>query len=286
MKGRFRMIRSKDDGSGRVVVTGVKHQMPSLLLMIILSSILLVYSLLLSGCSGNSTKDQSDAGTVVESMETESIEESVFSSTDTFYQDSSEESFSAEDDSLLADSIGQDNSDSPDSERYDIPALKGSVSIPNGYYVFAEDIPFTDQMCEDIGVKPDNMKTGIGMLQGQTLIVPADEPYETSEPHIYIKVKEKKYDDITLSDLSDSDYELLATTIVSSFGVTDYETVEGNGLRFIVFTANQGLGNVCRYATILNGHMIYIYISTGDSVITDQQRAVLNYIALSIRHGL
>ena len=177
------------------------------------------------------------------------------------------------------------NQDDSQSTEYQIEDLKGSVRVPNTYYVFGEQIPFTDQMCEDIGIKRENMEMVLSLLQGQTLIVPNDEEYEESD-HIYIKVKEKKYEDITLSELPQAEFDSLASLIVSGFGVTNYEVVEGNGLRFFVFTANQGLGNVCRFATILNGHMVYVYENLGDKNMTEQQRSDLEAIALSIQYGL
>ena len=172
-----------------------------------------------------------------------------------------------------------------ESTEYAVEKLNGSIRVPNGYYVFGEDIEFTEQMCEDIGTSIENVRKAIPLLQGQTLIVPSDEAFAESV-HFYLKVKEKKYDDITLSELPMSDYRTVASTIVSSFGVRDYETVEGNGLRFFVFTADQGLGAVLRYATILNGHMIYVYANNGNNTFTEQQKSDLEYIALSIRHSL
>ena len=169
--------------------------------------------------------------------------------------------------------------------EYDIASLNGSIRVPKGYYLFGEGVSFTDQMCQDIGVTPDNMRSGLSLLQGQTLIVPSNEPYSDSF-HIYIKVKEKKYDDITLSELSLSEFEQLASMVVESFGVSDYEMVEGNGLRFFVFTANLGFGDVCRYATILNGHMVYVYAQAGNKPLTETQKKDLEHIALSIQHAL
>lgn len=169
--------------------------------------------------------------------------------------------------------------------RVNIPRLKGSICVPECYYALGEDLPYTDEMLNKINIKKENFEEALPFMQGQTLIVPADEPYENSL-HYRLKVKDKKYNDITLSELSLSDYNLLASTIVSSFNVNHYDTVTGNGLRFFVFNANQGLGNVCRYATILNGHMIYVYVNTGDNLITNEQQTLLESIALSIRHGL
>lgn len=172
-----------------------------------------------------------------------------------------------------------------DSTEYSVKALNGSIRVPNRYYVFGEDQDFTEQMCEDIGVQFENMKTAMTLLHGQTLIVPADVPYENCSK-FFVRVKDKEYDDITLSELSMPEYNYIASLIVSSFGVKDYDTVEKNGLRFFVFTANQGLGDVLRYATILNGHMVYVYCEYGENTISEQQRADLEYIAVSIQHNL
>ena len=172
-----------------------------------------------------------------------------------------------------------------DSQEYPVQKLNGSIRVPDGYYVFAEGLDYTSQMCEAINVSTANMERALHLLQGQTLIVPAGEPYADSV-HFFLKVKEKAYDDITLSELSMSEYNMIASAIVGSFGVHDYDTVEGNGLRFFVFSYNQGLGDILRYATIINGHMIYVYAQIGENTLSEQQRSDLEYIALSIRHAL
>lgn len=157
--------------------------------------------------------------------------------------------------------------------------INGTAVVPNGFYVIREDYPITEQMCSDIGVEFDNIQMAISMLQEQTLIVPCNEPYSSSL-HYYIKVKDKKYKDITLSELSDTECSLIVSTVVSSFGVDDYEIVERNGLRFFVFNN----GNVLRYATIINGHMIYVYSNMLSESATEEQKTVLEKIAFSIRY--
>lgn len=172
-----------------------------------------------------------------------------------------------------------------DSRIIEVSALKGTICIPNDYYVFGDDYEYTDQMCNSIGLDSEKMSLKISSLQGQTLLVPANVQYNGNNA-IYIKVKDKKYEDITLSDLTQVEFDLLVSTIVKSFGTSEYSVVEGNGLRYFVFSANQGLGNVTRYATILNGHMVYIYWSTGENTITQEQQSILENIALSVKHGL
>lgn len=165
----------------------------------------------------------------------------------------------------------------------ELKKINGTAVVPEEFYVIGEDYPITEQMCSDIGVESDNLREGITMLQGQTLIVPNNEPYSSSL-HYYVNVKDKKYEDITLSELSETECSLIASTVVNGFGVEDYEIVERNGLRFFVFNADLGLGNVCRYATIIDGHMIYVYSNTAPEGATEEQRTVLEKIAFSIRY--
>lgn len=140
-------------------------------------------------------------------------------------------------------------------------------------------------MCHDIWVDPEGIQFRVSVTQNDTLIVPSDEPYSDSI-QIVLRVKDKKYEGITLSELSDEDFTALAASIVYSFGVSDYEIAEGPGLKYIVFTYNNGLGNDYRFATILNGHMIYVYANTGSEQISDELKADIEYIALHINHGL
>lgn len=164
----------------------------------------------------------------------------------------------------------------------ELEKINGTAVVPDGFYVIGEDYPITEQMCSDIGVEFDKMQTAISMLQGQILIVPCNEPYSSSS-HYYIKVKDKKYEDITLSELSESECSLIVSAVVDSFGAVGYEIEERNGLRFFVFTADQGYGNVLRYATIIDGHMIYIYSNTLQDGAEEEIRSTLEKIAFSIR---
>lgn len=218
--------------------------------------------LLLAGCGSTATDQKKDSG---------SIPTSIPDNSDSIVVDQ-EMDFSSVDIAVP---------DSPDSYRCEIPKLNGSISVPNGYYVFGEDIPYTDEMCRAIGSELEKMKTAISFMQGSTVIAPANDPNFS----IFLKVKEKKYDDITLSALSDAEYRLFAATVASGFGVNEFDTIEGNGLRFFAFLY-ENQGNICRYATVLNGHMVYVYANTGSEPITREQRSVLEYIALSIQYDL
>ncbi len=180
-----------------------------------------------------------------------------------------------------------DNGTQPEGyTRYDFSPLAGSVLLPDDYVAYSNYLPFLEEKCIEQGIDPENMKSALGTIFDDAMLVPADEKYEDASMKIFIKVKEKKYGDITLSELSPDEYELTAATIVSSFGEDDYETVEENGLKYFVFHTDATVENQCRFATILNGHMVYIYAATGNNEITEQQYTVLKNIATNIEYGL
>ena len=138
----------------------------------------------------------------------------------------------------------------------EIPALEGSVTVPDGY-----------------------------VLQDESTIVPADDPAGESFK-ITIKVNDKLYDDVNYAQIKRGEAELYALNAVLGFSASDYDIVEDGGQRFFCFASRQDGANVFTYATILDGHMVYVSANTGDAEISDAQRAALESIAFSIRSEL
>lgn len=136
--------------------------------------------------------------------------------------------------------------------EYEIPALKGSVTVPDGY-----------------------------VLQDEATIVSAD-----GAATIAIKVNDKLYDDVDYAEIKRGEAELYALNAVLGFSASDFDIIEGDGQRFFAFASRQDGTNVFTYGTILDGHMVYVSANTGDAEITDAQRAALESIAFSIRSEL
>ena len=139
---------------------------------------------------------------------------------------------------------------------YEIPALKGTVHLPDGYTV------------SELADGPD------------ALIVSSD------GTEITIRVNDKLYDDANYAEIKKGEAELYALNAVLGFGVADFDIVEGNGQRFFTFATQHDGVNVFYYATIIDGHMVYISMDTGDEPISDELKADLEYIAMSIQSGL
>lgn len=142
--------------------------------------------------------------------------------------------------------------------EYEIPALKGTIHLPDGYSVFESTDGF------------------------DALILPSD----GSDVKVTIKVNDKIYDDANYAEIKIGEAQLYALNAVLGFGVADYDIIEGNGQRFFTFASKQDGDNVFTYATILDGHMVYVSMNTGDEPISEELQADLDYIAMSIQSEL
>ena len=143
--------------------------------------------------------------------------------------------------------------------EYEIPALKGTIHVPDSY---------------TLAESPDG---------SDALIIPSD---GSDGGTITIKVNDKIYDDVYFAEIKKGEAELYALNAVLGNGVADYDFVEGNGHRFFTFASKQNGDNVFTYATILDGHMVYTSMNTGDEAISEDLKADLESIAMSIQSEL
>ncbi len=161
-------------------------------------------------------------------------------------------------------------------------SLPGSASAPEGYHVFTKGGAVDPIACEDIGIEKSQMEMMMAISSNDAEIVPKGVPYTVDSTRILIKIKEKKYGDVNLASVSDAEFEEIASTLVKGFNVTDYDSVQGNGLRYIRFQHEMpGLGTFYRYATIINGRMVFVYL-TGKSEPSEQQLKDLEFVAMSL----
>ena len=142
--------------------------------------------------------------------------------------------------------------------EHEIPAIGATFHVPEGYSVSE-----TEDANETLVVSPD-----------------------ADGPEITIQVNEQLYDDVNLSDISYAEAQLYALNAALGFGVADFDVIEEGGRRVFVMYVDRPSEHECRYGTIVDGHMVYVYANTGDEPITEAQRADLESIAMSIRSAL
>ena len=105
-------------------------------------------------------------------------------------------------------------------------------------------------------------------------------PFEIS-----IRVKDNKYSGIDLRTCSSADVaaalDMLYASFVSS-GAENKEVVTINGVPYLKFDWQGGAQQ--RYATIVNGDMIYIWAERGEGEFTEEELLLLRQVVESIRY--
>ncbi len=165
---------------------------------------------------------------------------------------------------------------------YYVPELKGAVSAPSDYYVFGKNIDYSDDMCYAVGLDPERMKTYFSLSFDSVVMIPSGDRFFDPSFEIKLKVKSNKYPGIDFAGMSEQEFRSYAESFIRDFQ-TDHTTLEKNGLRFIVFDWDGPETKSFRYATIIDGDMIYVYATSADQTLTPQQREILESIAVSIR---
>ena len=176
---------------------------------------------------------------------------------------------------------GSSSAPSPTAGAYTISRLPGTFSVPAGYHVYSKESGYTREMCDSQGIDYEGMGKYLDMGTVDAMIVPAEQMYQDAEVKINIRIKdEKDYHMDDLAAISTAELKLVAETLVTGFGQSDYEIVEGNGLRYIVFSTKI-VSDEIRYATIINGKMVYVYAQFSGEL-SPQRAEDLRQIALSI----
>lgn len=160
------------------------------------------------------------------------------------------------------------------SGEYRISDIPGKIKVIKKYHVYSLDNEYTPEMCTAQGVDIDEVTKYLKLTKEHTnvnmILVPANEPLVSPNFEIQIKVKDKYAEIKNLNDLSEPVYETTASALVAGFN-TDYETYKTNNVKWIVFDCFVSTNQV-RYATILNGKMIYIFGQNKSGTVTDEQR--------------
>lgn len=98
------------------------------------------------------------------------------------------------------------------------------------------------------------------------------------------RIKDNKYEGVDLRRCSAAEATSLLNVIYGSFGTTatDKEIVTINGVPYLKF--NWMNGTQLRYATIVNGDMIYIWATRDDGNINAEDAALLLDVVESVMY--
>lgn len=131
------------------------------------------------------------------------------------------------------------------------------------------------------------MKTALTLKPIEIIAVPADEKYKERSFEIEIKVKDDEdYGTDNLKSMGEPMLDLFARTLIFGFGTQEYSILETDAANFIVFDCKLAGISQRRYATIIDGKMIYfIGKDIGGTGITEECYKDLEEIAASLKLG-
>ena len=180
--------------------------------------------------------------------------------------------------------------DAPGSRRVYVAEIDAEISLPEGYVIFGEDNIPTDEMLASISF-PEAYGSAKEFIEYRcrgivAMVYPGGKPmYESLQIMIRLSDEVPASGD-SLANLSEEAYDAFASAVAESFGADGYETVEGNGMRFVVCRFEKGSASSCAYVTAINGK-VYKFVGSVDTfhieTVTVDQQAALEYIALSMR---
>lgn len=105
-----------------------------------------------------------------------------------------------------------------------------------------------------------------------------------AEFDISIRIKDKKYEGLDLRKCSASEVSMMLNSIYTSFGSTasNKEIVTISGVPYLKFTWMNG--SELRYATIIDGDMIYIWATRDNGMVTVGDKAILLQVVESVAY--
>lgn len=124
------------------------------------------------------------------------------------------------------------------------------------------------------GYEKTQMDLYVSLSSNELFILPLGA--KDSKISIAVSVKEDKYSpNDSFLTLSEAEWNLTANALAAGFGVTEYETIERDDVRYCVFDWHTGMSYQKRYATMHNGSMIYIYASRDGEELSQEDISLL-----------
>lgn len=145
---------------------------------------------------------------------------------------------------------------------YILTALNAEITVAEEYSVYALNSGFTEQMCQAQGINSADKMTQYLQLCGDDMyLLPNEDAFLDPTFIVSVRIKEKDYGCENLKDLNALEFKQLAASLVAGFGVGEYTVYENDVAKYVVFNCKI-LEDECRYATILDGKMVYFTVQT------------------------
>ncbi|MCQ2497696.1 MAG: hypothetical protein MJ133_01815 [Lachnospiraceae bacterium] len=164
---------------------------------------------------------------------------------------------------------------------YPVKEADAGFLVPEGYMAISRDVELTDEEVDKLGYSRDKIERYLSLTFYDVIILPEGYNFSNTPVEFRIEVKNPEYDGINFGELSKPEQEAIAQVLILGFNEDKYELVKTDTTTFIKFYTKLQKPEL-RYATIIDGRMIYIY-ATEDGGIEDKYADVLESIVFSFR---
>lgn len=181
------------------------------------------------------------------------------------------------------------NNADADLAQYQLEALPGTLRVSHDYYVYSAHSGYTDEMCKAQGTDKATVDTYLLLSGNDMIIVPINTTFGNGTFRIDIRVKsEKDYGVDNLKHLDDATFKQIADVLVLGFSVNgetvNYTVHENDTAKYIVFDWT-AVEPERRYATIINGKMVYFSAQADGDPISAEQDAQLRAILDTLQYS-
>ena len=158
--------------------------------------------------------------------------------------------------------------------------MNGKLTLrfdPAVYDVILQNNDDNEEVLNNQGISSALIDLYMSMLGYQLVAVPTKVPFTSADAQFYLHIKEPAYEGIdNLKSLNVLNKVYLGQMLAAGYGLSpdDVELVQTDTADYYLFEI---LGAV-RYATIIDGRMIYFYVTARDGILTDQHRMMLDSI--------
>ena len=171
---------------------------------------------------------------------------------------------------------------------YKLSALPGTFNAGDSYHVYSLESGYTDQMCQAQGVTKAAADQYIQLCGYDAIILPADAAFADPEFEIDIRIKaDKDYGVDNFKTLEEAAFSQVADALALSFSMTgepvSYTVYENESAKYIAFDWTAVVPER-RYATVINGKMVYFIAKAKGEPISQEQDEQLRAIIDTLQY--
>ena len=161
--------------------------------------------------------------------------------------------------------------------QYNLAALPGALTISDIYNVYSMDSGYTEEMCRQQGVEKTQMDQYLALAGDDMIILPENGLFGKPEFQIKVRIKAEDYGITDMKLQSNAVFDQIAKTLVAGYAeyttVSEYTAYENSTAKYVVFEYKlPGLSKYQRrYATVINGKMVYFIAETSGDAFTPEQ---------------